>query len=433
MQIFYETVELLGCLLSYLFTLYTSYIFFNYKSTLYKRISLLLSVVYIPLTYDLIIPFSNTIVSLLAMFFVYIVICICFSGNFVIKAFIVLVYNIFSVCISNLYFSLFSVIFHVSINELIAGRNALRSCLILSLYLFEIILLFAISKIIKRNATAHYNVLELSITFLFLLIDFVFAIFSFLILFYYPNSVSIVKIVCCSISILCVICALISIYLIKKLNEHYLHNIDNIAIKIQLDNMVEYIKNTQNSNSEIRALRHDMKNKLLAYNSLLQNDNIDDVICDIKETLSLPSLNEPLSYCTNTPFNILIFNKAQIAKGYGIPFNCKAIISPQYTNLKLMVALSNLIDNAIEHELTEPKEYRNIKLSLIQDVNSINIILENYISNSILTRNPTLSTTKFDTIQHGFGINNIRTLINSINGIVEFYEENSSFFVQIII
>ena len=72
--------------------------------------------------------------------------------------------------------------------------------------------------------------------------------------------------------------------------------------------MGEYIKNSKKTNTEVRALRHDIKNKLLAYNALLEHNNIDDVICDIKETLSLPSLIEPLAYCSNTAFNILIFN-----------------------------------------------------------------------------------------------------------------------------
>ncbi len=210
-------------------------------------------------------------------------------------------------------------------------------------------------------------------------------------------------------------------------------SLDSIAIKMQLDNMGEYIKNSKKTNTEVRALRHDIKNKLLAYNALLEHHNIDDVICDIKETLSLPSLIEPLAYCSNTAFNILIFNKAKIAKESDIAFHCKIIISPEYTNLKLMVALSNLIDNAIEHERKEPKNFRNINLSLIQDIDSINIILENYISDSILKNNPSLTTTKVDAIQHGFGINNIRELVSSIDGMIEFYEEDSSFFVQVII
>lgn len=117
MQILYEVIEILGCLFSYWFILFTTNIFYNYKNKSFKKLSIALSVVYLPLTYDLIIPFSGTAASLLAMLFVYIVVCICFDGNLAIKAFIVLIYNIFSVCISNLYFTLFSYGFRISINE----------------------------------------------------------------------------------------------------------------------------------------------------------------------------------------------------------------------------------------------------------------------------------------------------------------------------
>ena len=101
--------------------------------------------------------------------------------------------------------------------------------------------------------------------------------------------------------------------------------------------------------------------------------------------------------------------------------------------MQLLVALSNLIDNAIEHELAEPENLRHLTLSIIQDVDSINITLENYISQSILDTNPTLATTKSNASEHGMGISNTRSLVSSINGIMNFAEEGNSFFAQIII
>ena len=234
-------------------------------------------------------------------------------------------------------------------------------------------------------------------------------------------------------SILCVVCTLIALYLMKKLKEQYTHNLDNIAIKMQLDNMNKYITDTQNASLEIIALRHDMKNKLLAYSSLLEGDNTSEVISDIKETLELPSLSEPLAYCANTAFNTLIFNKVQSAKDSDIDFHCRITLADNYRNLKLMVALSNLIDNAIEHEQIEPKALRSIKLSLVQDAAGINIVLENFISESVLQDNPELLSTKGNNQNHGFGIKNVRQLVEMIGGVIEFTEDGNSFFAQIVI
>ena len=158
MQIFYEIIEILGCFLSYFYILFATNIFFKYKSKQSKFISLSLSVIYLPLTYDLFSPFPNTISSLLAMLFTYLVIVFCFDGNLILKAILVLIYNIFSVCISNLYFSLVSSIFHLSIRELVDERNSIRVSIIISLYLFEFIILFIIRKFKKQKfINVHSN------------------------------------------------------------------------------------------------------------------------------------------------------------------------------------------------------------------------------------------------------------------------------------
>ena len=178
MQIFYEIIEILGCFLSYFYILFATNIFFKYKSKQSKFISLSLSVIYLPLTYDLFSPFPNTISSILAMLFTYLVIVFCFDGNPILKAILVLIYNIFSVCISNLYFSLVSSIFHLSIRDLVDERNSIRVSIIISLYLFEFIILFIIRKFKKQKSITVYDGIELSIAFLFLLIDFIFAVMA---------------------------------------------------------------------------------------------------------------------------------------------------------------------------------------------------------------------------------------------------------------
>lgn len=431
MHIFYEIIEILGCFLSYFYILFAANIFFTYRSKPNKFIALGLSVIYLPLTYDLVSPFSNTIASLLAMLFTYLVIVFCFNGNPILKAIMVLIYNIFSVCISNLYFSLISSIFHLSISDFVDERSSIRVSIIISLYLFELIMLFIIKKFKNPKSITVYGGIDLAIAFLFLLIDFIFAVFSFMVLSYQPNSIILIKIVCCSMSLLCLVCAFIEIYLLDKLKQQYLQALDNISFKMQLNDMNMYIKDMKKITSEIKALRHDMKNKLLTYHSLLTENNIEAVISDISDTLSLSALSDPITFCPNNAMNALLSNKVQYAKEKKIDFHCKVMISPEYHNLQLMVALSNLIDNAIEHELKQPDELRYINLSIIQNNNNINIIIENYIGNSVLDKNPSLHTTKENSFEHGCGVSNVKYIISSLGGMIEFFEEGNSFFAQI--
>ena len=106
MQIFYEFIEIIGCLLSYFYLLFVANIFLIYRSKAKKIISILLCSIYLPMTYDFIIPLNNTISSLLAMVFLFMVFLLCFVGSASAKAIIIVVYNIFSIC------------FHISLVEI---------------------------------------------------------------------------------------------------------------------------------------------------------------------------------------------------------------------------------------------------------------------------------------------------------------------------
>ena len=98
-------------------------------------------------------------------------------------------------------------------------------------------------------------------------------------------------------SLLCLICAFISIYLINEIKKRHIQTIDNIALELQLRSMDAYIKDVTEKNNEIRALKHDMKNKLLVYKSFIDSNNIESIQNDIIKTLALPALSEPVSYC----------------------------------------------------------------------------------------------------------------------------------------
>ena len=96
-----------------------------------------------------------------------------------------------------------------------------------------------------------------------------------------------------------------------------------------------------------------------------------------------------------------------------------------------MIVISNLIDNAFEHEITEPLNLRKVSLSIVQNSSGINIIIGNYISQSVLSDNPKLHSTKVNSVDHGFGIQNVKSIVQKFDGLIEFVEENNIFYVQI--
>jgi sensor histidine kinase regulating citrate/malate metabolism len=138
-------------------------------------------------------------------------------------------------------------------------------------------------------------------------------------------------------------------------------------------------------------------------------------------------------YTSHKMINALLRYKTTLAKKNQISVQTRVIIDPKYENLELLVALSNVIDNAIEAELHNPADTRSISIDIIQSRDSLSILVKNRITASILTVNPHLSSTKKDSKPHGIGLKNVRKIVESQDGLLDFFEEGEMFCVHIYI
>lgn len=430
MQIFYEMIEIAGCLLSYFYVLFATNIFFNYRSKKHLIVSAFLCILYLPITYHSILPFSNAVCSLISMLFLFTVCCFCLYGNIFAKFLIIIVYNIFSICFSNLVFIIVSALTRISIEELANHPGGARCFIILFLYIFEFVILYYVAKLKRSKANKKYEISELIILFLFIGFDFIFALLSYILININSPDRSLVEFICFFMLIFCFVNTFLILYLIHNLSKKHEQEAANFSLHMQISNIESASMVLEAKITEMREFKHDMNSRLLIYKALLLDGKTSTVIDEITHLLGLPLLQNSLIYCENASFNAFLTAKNVFAANNGIDFHCHVMIDFSYSNVQLMVAVSNLIDNAFEHELKEPVGSRKVSLSMIQNASSINIIIENFISKSVLHENPTLKTTKSSS-EHGFGIKNVRSIIHELNGIIEFTEENNHFFVQI--
>lgn len=98
----------------------------------------------------------------------------------------------------------------------------------------------------------------------------------------------------------------------------------------------------------------------------------------------------------------------------------------------MAILLSNLLDNAIEAEKLQT-EKQQIALKMFVYKDSMNIIVENYIEESVLQKNPNLKTSKHDKKGHGIGIDSVKELVRRENGTIAFFEENGNFVAHVMI
>lgn len=215
-------------------------------------------------------------------------------------------------------------------------------------------------------------------------------------------------------------------YLYNVLIENYIHLRDNDIYKQQTyayQNQLEVIMESQN---RVRALKHDMRNHILALQVLVQKNEMReaDKYLDSMQTF----MNNPQEYVKtgNDTVDSLLNYKIQKANEVLNVVETKISI-PESLSLRsfdLNVVLGNLLDNAIDASMqTEDKE---LKISIRLDKGILFLNICNSCQGIAGGRRDFLETTKEDKVNHGIGLKNVRRIVEKYHGDMEFLCENGS-------
>lgn len=427
MSLFYNLIEIIACMLSYTYSLYVLSIFFKRSSHYKIWLIILFAIVYVPLTAVPSSDISNIIMSILSMVLIYIFSLICYQGNIFSKLFAIVIYNIFSILDTNVIFYIISIITGIPAQSLSSGTMA-RVYAIFTSYFVEFIILYMIKKFYKfSHGPLQADTL---ISFIFFLCDFTVCVLTHYVIFYIGDNKILLRI-CFVLSGLMLFSTLLVLYLLKQLQIKNQHDIENKMLSLQISEQKNLFDQMLQNEEKVQSIRHDMKNFLLQYKILLDEGNVVEVQKDLEKMLGKRLLPALASYTKNPSLNALLTYKYDIAKKHNIPFKIHVVIDPDYKNLELMIALSNLIDNAIDAEQLMPEQYRSISVEIIQTENKLSILIMNKIPTSILAKNPTLHTTKSEDGIHGIGLKNVKQIVDSQEGLIDIFEENGCFCVHL--
>ena len=185
---------------------------------------------------------------------------------------------------------------------------------------------------------------------------------------------------------------------------------------------------------KISFIKHETKNKMSSIKKLIMEHNTDEAVelCDI--TLdNLKATYTPIT--TNNPvLNAIVNVELERASSAGIDFSVN--ISDTLSKLPSADTISlvgNLCDNAIEYLVTQPKEFRKMKLHIRSHLNFYIITCSNRILSSVLEGNPELTTTKEDKENHGKGMSILRDVAKNYNGDVTYTEEDGYLSVSVVL
>lgn len=199
------------------------------------------------------------------------------------------------------------------------------------------------------------------------------------------------------------------------------------------DELSKLYKEIIDEHKEIASIEHEYKNQMSLIASMVSAKKYDD----LESYLNKKELSIIYSDVVNigNPIASAIFNAKYteaVRKGIQVRFDLDNITNLALSDSEIVIILSNLFNNAIE-ACSDCKNEKNIsiKMKLINDTFFIDFT--NTFNNEYLGNSFEFNTTKTDKKRHGFGLHNIRHIVESNDGQMDALFEGNRFSVRIII
>lgn len=228
--------------------------------------------------------------------------------------------------------------------------------------------------------------------------------------------------------------AILIYYAFIKIKSEYKKDAEFAALSAKYENDKMYARNAKEFYDKTCGIRHDLENHLSTALSLIRSGKTDDAEEYIGDLLK--NQIEPITgyiHTDNEVFNAVVNNKLSVCERFKI----KPVLRIMNNSMDSLAAdeigvlFGNLFDNAIE--AVKNSEEKSILLEVGRQGDYLSIFMSNSIAASVITENPALDTTKKEKQYHGYGTKNIRRIVESHNGIIEFFEENNRFCCDILI
>ena len=224
-----------------------------------------------------------------------------------------------------------------------------------------------------------------------------------------------------------IIINVISVFLLimeQKLYEQKMRQQVMLSAYQQKEKDIESILDMQKQNSK---QRHDIKNVLILIRELI-NDEQYAKATEMLDKYSTGQKNVNLAeiISNNIVLNYLLNRKINECRNNGIDMGCYVLGDiTGVDDMDLYILLENLCDNAIE--AAAQSNNPTIKLQISEDNGNLCIYIGNTTPGNVLKNNPDMNTTKKDKGMHGFGIMNIRDIIDKYNGTINYEQHGDNY------
>ena len=239
-----------------------------------------------------------------------------------------------------------------------------------------------------------------------------------------------------NVSIICSFGLMLSTFFALYLYEHLTRQAEIIQNQKQYEyHLKEQIKHLDEivvTQNQIKKFKHDFLNYEIGLKSYLESKDCDGAISYLNSLSDNFGNSENIIETGNAALDAILSAKKAIAESKGILFTTQIQIPKKLDveAIDMCIIFGNAIDNAIEACEKIKDKSKKIDLTLICQDKRVFC----KITNTIAERpNNIFKTSKSDTQNHGFGLDNIKTSLAKYNSEPTITQTNDEFIIKFII
>ena len=222
------------------------------------------------------------------------------------------------------------------------------------------------------------------------------------------------------------------IFLLDDISEKQKNKTENQILRDQMDAYEREISLQNEKSEQLRALRHDMKRHIAEINAIARKGDyelLEEYIGSIEDVLKdttpiCDSGNSGLDTILNYMLSRAVSKNIHVKTKLAVPKDVQIAI------YDMNVILGNLIENAIE--ANEDVENPQIDILINYVKGSLAIELSNTYHGEIQFKGDLPVTTKKEKEKHGYGIMNIKKVLDKYNHTLDFDVSDDRFTVRIL-
>ena len=222
-------------------------------------------------------------------------------------------------------------------------------------------------------------------------------------------------------------------YIIDKQNDLIVTKEKLFFTESHINSQLAHYDELYKHQTELRTFKHDIKNIFLSIMGILKDGDAEKALYAMQTNLDmLDEMNKNIVNTGHPITDAILQSKLHNAETKKIDLKISTKLTEKIIvdELELGIVLGNALDNAIEatEKVSEASE-KTILFDMITSAERIIITIENPVNGNVNTNK--LITTKKDKLNHGHGINSIKTIAKKYDGVAEFTCNDGKFITNI--